>query len=94
MCLVADCWLAEGDGYMLEAAGVPFDKIKTGNPHSVFKYKYTKGEPSCFRLACPHLLFAAGHIKCYAAKCTVTMQNIADQLEKMLDGSAIEVVIE
>ena len=30
---------------MLEAAGVCFEKIKTGNPYSEFKYKYTKGEP-------------------------------------------------
>ena len=28
---------------MLEAAGVVFDKIKTGNVHTKFKYKYTKG---------------------------------------------------
>ena len=30
----------------------------------------------------------------YAAKCTVTMEDIADQLETMLDGSVIEIVIE
>jgi hypothetical protein len=78
---------------MLEAAGVVFDKIKTGNEHTKFKYKYTKGAP-CFPLASSHLLLADGHIKCYAAKCTVTMQDIADQLETMLDGSVIEIVIE
>jgi hypothetical protein len=49
---------------------------------------------SCFPLASSHLLLADGHIKCYAAKCTVTMQDIADQLETMLDGSVIEIVIE
>ena len=28
---------------MIEAAGVVFDKIKTGNTHTKFKYKYTNG---------------------------------------------------
>ena len=35
---------------MLEAAGVVFDKIKTGNTHTKFKYKYTDGAlmlPTC-----------------------------------------------
>ena len=80
---------------MLEAAGVVFHKIKTGNDYSTFKCKYTKGAPHLlFPLASSHLLFADGHIKCYAAKCACTMQDIADQLTTMLDGSAIEVVIE
>ena len=35
--------MTAGDGYMLEAAGVVFDKIKTGNEHTKFKYTYTKG---------------------------------------------------
>jgi hypothetical protein len=49
---------------------------------------------SCLSLASSRLMFADGHIKCYAAKCTVTMEDIADQLETMLDGSVIEIVIE
>ena len=43
--MVCVLMFAAGDGYMLEAAGVCFEKIKTGNPYSEFKYKYTKGEP-------------------------------------------------
>ena len=73
---------------MLEAAGVAFDKIKTGisTPNSSTR--------SCFPFSSSHVLLADDHIKCYAAKCTVTMQDIVDQLETVLDGSVIEIVIE
>ena len=45
-------------------------------------------------LSCFNLLFAELHIKCFAAKCTVSVNDVYKQLKVMLDGSAIKVLIE